>query len=202
MRKRAGNKPQIHDLKRSSQTAKNAENAKKQALQRLNALALTGGNSKVPFFAILAIFAVKELPYAGLSASKRRAVTAHHEQTHCIGNAREAGFESHSEDITLGLFTRMGCPNGFRPGSNHLSFDITPVTQRPPGRPGREPRASGLASGSMSESECYERSNSFVPLSPSGHLFSTDSVHLDLFGLIIGRICRAHRTVCHRCKCR
>ena len=30
----------------------------------------------------------------------------------------------------------------------------------------------------MSESECYERSNSFVTLTPSGHLFSTDSVHV------------------------
>jgi hypothetical protein len=35
-------------------------------------------NSKVPFFAILAIFAVKELPLPGLSASKRRAVTNRH----------------------------------------------------------------------------------------------------------------------------
>src|SRR6266496_2695779 len=97
------------------------------------------------------------------------------------------------------LISRMGCPNSFRPGSNHLSFDIMTVTQRPPGRGFR---ASGLASGSMSGSECYERSHSFVPLSPSGHLFSTDSVHLVLCGLFIGRICRAHRTVCHRCKCK
>jgi hypothetical protein len=60
-----------------------------------------GGNSKVPFFAFLGIFEVKELPFPGLSASKRQAVTGRHEQTHCIGNASETGFESYSEKPTL-----------------------------------------------------------------------------------------------------
>ena len=80
---------------------------------------------------------------------------------------REAGFESQSEDITLGLFTRTGRPNGFRPCSNHLSSDITTVVQS---ALGRVLRASGLASDSVFGSKYQERSNSFVPLGQRGHL--------------------------------
>ena len=60
--------------------------------------------------------------------------------------------------------------------------------------------ASDLASDGVSGSESYERCKTFVTLSLSGHLLSTDSVHVVLCGLFIGRICRSHRTVCHRCK--
>ena len=130
--------------------------------------------------------------------SNFRERTDRHEQTHCIGNASEAAFESHCEQITVVSFSRMGCPNGFRSGSDHLSFDITTVTHRPRGR---GLRSSGLASDRMSESQCHECSNSLVPPS-RGHLFITDSVHPVLSGLFVGRICRAHRTVCRKCKSR
>jgi len=62
--------------------------------------------------------------------------------------------------------------------------------------------ASDLASDGVSGSERYERLKTFVTLSLSGYLLSTDSVHVVLCGLFIGRICRSHRTVCHRCKFR
>ena len=73
------------------------------------------------------------------------------------------------------------------------------MTQR---LPGIGLPASDLASDGVSGSECYERSKTFVTLSLSGYLFSTDSVHVVLCGLFIGRTCRSHRTVCHRCKFR
>ena len=103
----------------------------------------------------------------------------------------KAGFEPHSEKSTL-LFSRMGCPSSFGPGSLHLSFNITRVSQRPPGR--RLP-PSGLSSHTVSKSECYERSNSFVSLRHRGHFLGRDSVHLVLFGHFNRCICRTRRTV-------
>src|SRR2546428_6663473 len=94
-------------------------------------------------------------------------------------------------------FSRTGSPNGFGPGSPHLGFNITSVNEGPTGS---GPPPSGLSTDTVSEPECYERSNAFVPLSHSRHLFSTDSVHLVLLGGFNRCICRTHRTVCHRCR--
>src|SRR6185503_13311503 len=89
-------------------------------------------------------------------------VTDGHDQTHCIGNASEAGFEVQSEDQSeksASLFSRVRCPNGFGPGSSHLSFNITTVIQSAPG----SLPASSLVSDSVSDSGRQEGSNSVVP---------------------------------------
>ena len=124
-------------------------------------------------------------------------VTGFHEQTHCIGNVSEAGFEVQSEKSNT-LFSRMRCPSGFGPGSHHLSFNITTVVQSAPG----SLPASSLASDSVSQSECYERFSSVIPFRRRGRFVGRDSVHVLLFGHFNRCICRPHRTVCHRCKFR
>src|SRR5438445_12358525 len=63
--------------------------------------------------------------------------------------------------------------------------------------PGRLP-ASSLASDSVSQSECYERSNSVIPLMHRKHFICRESVHLVWFSHFNRCICRPHRSVCHR----
>src|SRR5580765_6968478 len=123
--------------------------------------------------------------------------TNRHGQTHCIETASEAGFEVQSEKSNS-LFSRKGCPSGFRPGSHHLSFNITTVVQSAAG----SLPASSPEWDSVSESDCYERSNTVDPLRHGKHFNCRESVHLVWFSHFHRCICRPHRTVCHRCEFR
>src|SRR5258705_8484852 len=107
----------------------------------------------------------------------------------------EASIEFHNEKISLTSFSRTRCPNGFGPDSHHQSFNITTVQNAP----GRLPALS-LASDSMSEFECHERSNSVVLLRHRKHLVCRESVHLVWFSHFNRCVCRTHRSVCHRCE--
>jgi len=75
------------------------------------------------------------------------------------------------------LIHSYGVSKRVRTWQPSLSFNITTVVKSAPGRL----PASSLASDSVSQSECYERSNSVIPLMHRKHFNCRESVHLVWF---------------------